>query len=201
MLVSSFLILLSIPIITFCGQLYSIYKNRKEELNKLFKEQYPFTPNIKFNKNIKIASTFEQRQKKFIEDKENIYKQKEKEELKQIEEFKKNHRSKTDSKEVVKRLYNDMLPKIQERIKKQKEEKSKKKNVIDWSKKRKNYNKNYPNDFKNNKIKKNKNSNINNEKENKFIDFEAFSRDKSREKQKEDNIDFAHFSRDNKNNS
>ena len=180
---------------------YSIYKNRKEELNKLFKEQYPFTPNIKFNKNIKIASTFEQRQKKFIEDKENIYKQKEKEELKQIEEFKKNHRSKTDSKEVVKRLYNDMLPKIQERIKKEKEEKSKKKNVIDWSKKRKNYNKKYPNDFKNNKIKKNKNSNINNEKENKFIDFEAFSRDKSREKQKEDNIDFAHFSRDNKNNN
>ena len=183
---------------------YSIYKNRKEELSKLFKEQYPFVPNIKYNKNVKIYSTFDERQQKLIKDKEELYKQKEKEEIAQMKEFQKmNHRSKTDSKEVVKRLYNG--EQIKEKVEKEKKEKSKKKNVINWSKKRKNYNKKYPNDFKNNIIKKNKKPNINNEenkKEDKVIDFNNFAKnkkDKSKEKLKEVNdiIDFDNFAKEN----
>lgn len=152
---------------------YSIYKNRKEELSKLFKEKYPFSPNIQYNKNIKIQNTFEQRQEKFIKDKENLQKQKEKEELKQIEEFKKkNQRSKTEIKNIVNKLYNNGL--------KKKEEKPKKKPIIDWSKKAKQYKKKYPNDFKNNIIHKNKKPIINNEnnkKDDKVKNGSSFGKD------------------------
>ena len=153
---------------------YSVYKARKEELSKLFKEQYPFVPTVNYNKNIQIKSTFEERQKKFLDDKKNIYKQKEEEEKKQIEEKKKN-RSKTDSKEVVKRLYDKEAIKIKERLKKEKEEKNKKKNVIDWSNKR-----------KNKKFVKNKNnfnvSTDKKEKEENIIDFKSFSNNTNKEK-------------------
>ena len=107
---------------------YSIYKTRKEELSKLIQEKCPFMPNIKHNKNIEIKSTFDERQKKFIKDKEEMLKKKEEEELKKIKELQKqNNRSKTNSKEVVKRLYDKQAEKIKERLKKEKEEKSRKK--------------------------------------------------------------------------
>ena len=187
---------------------YSIYKARKEELSKLFKEQYPFMPNIKYNKNIQIKSTFDERQKKLINDKEKLYKQKEEEEKKQIEEIRKN-RSKTDSKEVVKRLYDNEATKIKERLKKEKEEKTKKKNVIDWSKKWKKYNQLYPEDFKNKKFNKN-NINAAKKKDVNIIDFNSFTNN-SKEKRNINNnndnlngnegkniIDFSTFSKDKK---
>ena len=187
---------------------YSVYKARKEELNNLFNEQYPFMPTIKYNKNIQIKSTFDERQKKFIKDKEEIYKQKEKEELKQIEELKKKERrAKTDSKEVVKRLYNKEAEKIKERLEKEKKEKSKKKNIIDWSKKANKYHQQYPDDFKNNRIIKNKkiNNNQENKKEENVIDFNSFSNNIINKNKKNiinnDNrnqeIDYSNYSKDN----
>ena len=185
---------------------YSIYKARKEELSKLFKEQYPFMPNVKFNKNIQIKSTFDERQKKLIKDKEKLYKQKEEEEKKYIEEKRKN-RTKTDNKEVVKRLYDNEATKIKERLKKEKEEKSKKKNVIDWSKKRKKYNQLYPEDFKNKRFNKN-NINVAKEKDDNVVDFNSFannSKEKRNINNNDDNlngnegkniIDFSTFSKD-----
>ena len=185
---------------------YSVYKARKEELSKLFKEQYPFMPNVKYNKNIQIKSTFDERQEKFIKDKEKLYKQKEEEEKKQIEEMKRN-RSKAVSKEVVKRLYDNEAVKIKEKIQKEKEEKSKKKNIIDWSKKRKKYNQLFPEDFKNQKFKKNK-INIVNKKERNEMDFNSFKKNSKENRNintKDDNIngnegnniiDFSTFSKD-----
>ena len=183
---------------------YSIYKARKEELSKLFKEQYPFMPNIKYNKNVLIKSTFDERQKKFLKDKQEIYKQKEKEELAQIKEFqKRNRRPKTDSKEVVKRLYDDEAVKIKKRLKEEKE-KLKKKKVIDWSKKRKKYSQLYPEDFKNIKKKKINDIQQDNKKEENYIDFSAFAssskgKKKENEKKNDENnnaIDFSTYSND-----
>ncbi len=131
---------------------YSIYKQRKEELSKLFQEQYPFAPNIKYNKNYPIKSTFSERQKQFIKNKEKMSRIKDEEELKMMEEFKKrNYSFKINSKEVVKRLYDKEAIKIKERLKKEKEEKSKGKKVIDWNKRKKQYKEKYPEDFSRNK--------------------------------------------------
>ena len=131
---------------------YSIYKQRKEELSKLFQEQYPFMPNIKYNKNYPIKSTFSERQRQFIKNKEKLSRIKDEEELKIMEEFKKrNYSVKINSKEVVKRLYDKEAIKIKERIKKEKDEKSKGKKVIDWNKRKKQYKEKYPEDFRSNK--------------------------------------------------
>ena len=116
---------------------YSIYKSRKEELSKLFKEQCPFMPNINYNKKFKVKSTFIERQEKFLQNKEKLKKQKEEEEKKQIEELnKKYNRTKVVTKDVIARLYNKEAEKIKERLKKEIEEKTKKKDIIDWSKRR-----------------------------------------------------------------
>jgi len=131
---------------------YSIYKQRKEELSRLFQEQYPFVPNIKYNKNYPIKSTFSERQKQFIKNKEKLSRIKDEEELKMMEAFKKrNYSFKINSKEVVKRLYDKEAIKIKERLKKEKEEKSKGKKVIDWNKRKKLYKEKYPEDFSSNK--------------------------------------------------
>ena len=156
---------------------HSIYQMRKEELSKLFNEKYPFMPNIKYNKNIKIKSSFDDRQKKFIINKQRLNRLKEEEELKQIEEFNKKKRTKTDSKEVVKRLYDKEAIKIKERLKKEKEEKLKKKNVIDWEKRKRYYKEKYPDDFKSKTINKHKKLNLNN-----LYDISLDKRDNSNEK-------------------
>ena len=140
---------------------FHIYKDRKEQLMKQLKQQYPFMPSIKSNKNFPIQSTFDERQKKLIEDKQKKFKEKEAEELKAIEEMKKYYnKSKANIKELVEKLYDKEAEKIKERIKKEKEEKSNKKKVIDWEKRNKKYKEKYPDDYKNNyKYKKNKTSN------------------------------------------
>ena len=77
---------------------------------------------------------------------------KDEEELKMMEEFKKrNYSFKINSKEVVKRLYDKEAIKIKERLKKEKEEKSKGKKVIDWNKRKKQYKEKYPEDLSRNK--------------------------------------------------
>ena len=116
---------------------HSIYKMRKKKLSNLFKEQYPFTPTVRENKKFKIHTTFDERQKKFLEEKQKKFKQKADEELKEIEEMKKYYnKSKANIKELVKKLYDDEAKKIKERLKNEKE-KSKKKKVIDWEKRNK----------------------------------------------------------------
>ena len=136
---------------------YSIYKARKEELMKQLKEQYPFMPSIKENKNFKIKSTFDERQKKFIEDKEKKFKEKQKEELKEIEEMKKYYnKSKANIKELVKKLYDEEAVKIKERLKNEREAKSKKKKIIDWDKRNKKNKEKYPEENRINYKPKNK---------------------------------------------
>ena len=127
---------------------YSVYKAKKDKLMKLFSEQYPFMPSIRENKKFKINSTFDERQKKFIEDKKKKFKEKEKEELKEIEEMKKYYnKSKTNIQKLVKKLYDDEAEKIKERLKTEKE-KSKKKKIIDWDKRNKLNREKYPEEYK-----------------------------------------------------
>ena len=187
-------------------KVYSIYKTRKEELSKLFNEKHPFMPNINHNKNIKIKSSFDERQEQFIKNKKKLNKLKEEEELKQIEEFNKNNknRTKTNSKEVVKRLYDKEADKIKDRLKKDKEEKLSKKNVINWEKRKKDYKNKYQSDFKNKILKRNKKLNINtsddiqyynqnerdefnNNKKDNITDFDNLKKNKIDEKENEDN--------------
>ena len=146
---------------------YSIYRKRKEEFQKLFLEQHPFMPNIKYNKNYPVKTTFSERQNQFIINKKKLNRLKEVEEIKMMEEFqKRNHSYKIKTEEVIKRLYDKDAIKIKEKLKKEKEEKSKKKKVIDWNKRKIKYKGKYPNDFKNKIISKNhqfnKNDNNNN---------------------------------------
>ena len=185
---------------------YSIYKMRKKELSKLFNEKHPFIPKVNHNKNIQIKSSFEERQEQFIKNKQRLNKLKEEEELKQIEEFNKSNRNrtKTNSKEVIKRLYDKEAAKIKDRLKKEKEEKLSKKNVINWEKRKKDYKEKYPNDFKSKILKRNKILNINtsddiqhynenekdefnNSKRNNITDFDNFYKNKIVEKENEDN--------------
>jgi len=185
---------------------HSIYQKRKDELSKLFNEKYPFIPNIKHNKNIQIKSSFDDRQKQFIKNKQRLNKLKEEEELKQIEEFNKKKRTKTNSKEIVKRLYDNEVIKIKERLKKEKQEKSKKKNVINWEKRKRYYKEKYPDDFKSKTFNKNKKLNLNilydipqdkkdnsnrkdlsNKKRDKIIDFKLFEKNENDEKENEEN--------------
>ena len=127
---------------------YSVYKDKKDKLMKLFSEQYPFMPSIRENKKFKINSTFDERQKKFIEDKKKKFKEKEQEELKEIEEMKKYYnKSKTNIQKLVKKLYDDEAEKIKERLKTEKE-KSKKKKIIDWDKRNKLNREKYPEEYK-----------------------------------------------------
>jgi len=139
---------------------YSVYKAKKEKLTNLFKEQYPFTPTIRENKKFQIHTTFDERQKKFLEEKQKKLKQKSDEELKEIEEMKKYYnKSKANIKELVKKLYDDEAEKIKERLKNEKE-KSKKKKVIDWEKRNKINREKYPEEYKINFKPKEKKSNI-----------------------------------------
>ena len=127
---------------------YSVYKAKKDKLMKLFSEQYPFMPSIRENKKFKIKSTFDERQKKFIEDKKKKFKEKEQEELKEIEEMKKYYnKSKTNIQKLVKKLYDDEAEKVKERLKTEKE-KSKKKKIIDWDKRNKLNREKYPEEYK-----------------------------------------------------
>ena len=164
---------------------YSIYRMRKEELSKLFKEQYPFMPSIKYNKKFPVKSSFDERQKKFIQNKEKLNKLKEEQEQKQLEEFQKmNIRPKSNSKEVVKRLYDNEAIKIKDRLKKEKEEKLKKKNVINWDKRKKKYKEKYPDDFNSMIIRNKKLNNTHNnshEKDiinNNFVEMNTYNNDK-----------------------
>ena len=187
------------------NKIYSIYKTRKEELSKLFNEKHPFIPSINYNKNIQIKSTFDERQEQFIKNKQRLNKLKEEEELKQIKEFNKinRNRSKANSKEVVKRLYDKEATKIKDRLKKEKEEKLNKKNVIDWERREKEYKEKYPNDFKIKTIKRKKKLNnntsddiqhyqnekykFNNSKRDNFKDFDNLNKNNIDEKKNEDN--------------
>ena len=135
---------------------FGIYKARKEKLMKQLKEKYPFMPSINENKNFQIKTTFDERQKKFIEDKRKKFQEKQEEELKQIEEMKKYYnKSKANIKVLVKKLYDEEAEKIKKRLQIEKE-KSKKKKVIDWEKRNKKNKEKYPKEYKINYKPKNK---------------------------------------------
>ena len=174
---------------------YSVYKAKKDKLMKLFSEQYPFMPSIRENKKFKIKSTFDERQKKFIEDKKKKFKEKEKEELKEIEEMKKYYnKSKTNIQKLVKKLYDDEAEKIKERLKTEKE-KSKKKKIIDWDKRNKLNREKYPEEYKINikskdrqkhpNLKLENYSSVSKEKETKNISNKRTNTSKNKKKKKE----------------
>ena len=174
---------------------YSVYKAKKDKLMKLFSEQYPFMPSIRENKKFKINSTFDERQKKFIEDKKKKFKEKEKEELKEIEEMKKYYnKSKTNIQKLVKKLYDDEAEKIKERLKTEKE-KSKKKKIIDWDKRNKLNREKYPEEYKINikskdrqkhpNLKLENYSSVSKEKETKNISNKRTNTSKNKKKKKE----------------
>ena len=174
---------------------YSVYKAKKDKLMKLFSEQYPFMPNIRENKKFKIKSTFDERQKKFIEDKKKKFKEKEQEELKEIEEMKKYYnKSKTNIQKLVKKLYDDEAEKIKERLKTEKE-KSKKKKIIDWDKRNKLNREKYPEEYKINikskdrqkhpNLKLENYSSVSKEKETKNISNKRTNTSKNKKKKKE----------------
>ena len=105
---------------------FSIYKKREEDLKKLMKEKYPFMPNIKYDKNIIIKNTFEERQKQLIDNKKDFYNKKKEEELEEIKKFQiSNKHSKKDIKDIVDHLYDSK--KIKEKVMNEKKAKSKKK--------------------------------------------------------------------------
>ena len=136
----------------------SIYKMREKELEKYYNEKYPFVPNLTNSDKYKIKTTFEARQKKYLEDKAKAQKQKEEEEKKEMEELQKrymNVRARTNSKEVVGRLYDKEAKIIKEKLKLEKE-RNKKKIIIDWNQRNKENNTKYT-DSKN--YKKNKSPN------------------------------------------
>ena len=127
---------------------FSVYKAKKEQLNNLFNEQYPFIPSIRENKKYQIKTSFDERQKKFLDDKRKLFEQKEKEQLKEIQEMKNYYnKSKANIKELVKKLYDKEAEKIKERLKIEKEL-SKKKKIIDWDKRNKINKEKYPEEYK-----------------------------------------------------
>ena len=153
---------------------YSIYDERKRELQNLFNEQYPFVPNITYNKKYEVKIPFKERQEKLIEDRREAFKKRKEEELKQIEDLqivKQNY--KLNTKDLLDRLYEKDYKQKKEQLKKEEEEKSKKKKIIDWDKKHKQYKNKYPDDFKNNRIKK-VGEGKNDEKN--IIDFSSFQK-------------------------
>ena len=117
-------------------------------MNNLFNEQYPFIPSIRENKKYQIKTSFDERQKKFLDDKRKLFEQKEKEQLKEIQEMKNYYnKSKANIKELVKKLYDKEAEKIKERLKIEKEL-SKKKKIIDWDKRNKINKEKYPEEYK-----------------------------------------------------
>ena len=188
----------------------SIDKKSGEQSIYKIKENKNDVPNVKNNVENKNLKSFDERQKKYIEEKQNKNKEKakEKEKEKQKEDLKQTKKHKINSKEVVKRLYDEKINNNQNKIKKE-EEKPKKK-IIDWDKKKRDYNKLYPNDFNNkNKNKKSKesisivnnnsNSNNNNDKKsNNILDFNTFSK---KEKENDDKINIEKENIQEKNNN
>ena len=190
----------------------SVYKMRAKELEKYYKEKYSFSPNIKNSEKYKVKTTFEDRQKKYLEDKAKAQKQKEEDEKREIEELQKryiNIRAKTNSKEVVGRLYDKEAKIIKERIKLEKE-RNKKKVIIDWNQRNKENNCKYTDSKNYKKIKspshqktlskkvqvivdrlandsKNKNKkNLNDEKKEQIKDFGDFNQEKNNNNDDED---------------
>ena len=120
-----------------------IEERRKKDMNK-----YTFSPKINHNNKYKVKSSFEERQKDYINSKKRLENKKDEDEKKFIEEMNKMYMPKSKSKDIIKRLYDNEAVKIKERIKdeKEKEKKNEKKEVINWAQR-----------YKDNKNSKNKN--------------------------------------------
>lgn len=178
----------------------SINKKKKEERIKKYLGEFKFAPEIEENEKYPVKSSFEERRKKSI-DVRNKYKN-------QIEVKKKREMSakkgkmNENEKNIVRRLYNKEIDKInQKRIseKKQKEKEDRKKHVIDWQKVYKNYNEKYPDgdNYKRHLERRKKfmesQNNVNNKKEN-VKDFNDFFK----EKKNINNIDNNNYGNDGK---
>ena len=148
----------------------NINTNEKDE-NKENKEN----KNSKENKEIiEKRKDFDEKNKKYIEEKMKKNKEKEEEikKNKEKEKLKKNGKKKINKNEnIFDKLFQESKKKLI------KEEKPKKKNIIDWEKRKKEHNRIYPeDDIKNRRKKKNsKPKNNNPPKGEKVLDFGAFS--------------------------
>ena len=105
-----------------------IEERRKKDMNK-----YTFSPKINHNNKYKVKSSFEERQKDYINNKKKLENKKDEDEKLFMEEMNKMYMPKTKSKDIIKRLYDNEAIKIKERIKDEKEQKIEKKEVINWA--------------------------------------------------------------------
>jgi len=147
-----------------------IEERRKKDMNK-----YTFSPKINHNNKYKVKSSFEERQKDYINNKKKLENKKDEDEKMFMEEMNKMYMPKSKSKDIIKRLYDNEAVKIKERIKdeKEKEKKNEKKKIINWDQRYKDNKKNHKNkNFKSKSIldiyeisKKNNHNDNNNETE------------------------------------
>ena len=119
-----------------------IEERRKKDMNK-----YTFSPKINHNNKYKVKSSFEERQKDYINNKKKLENKKDEDEKMFMEEMNKMYMPKSKSKDIIKRLYDNEAIKIKERIKdeKEKEKKNEKKKVINWEQRYKDNKKNSKN--------------------------------------------------------
>ena len=145
-----------------------IEERRKKDMNK-----YTFSPKINHNNKYKVKSSFEERQKDYINNKKKLENKKDEDEKMFMEEMNKMYMTKSKSKDIIKRLYDNEAVKIKERIKDEKEKKNEKKKIINWDQRYKDNKKNHKNkNFKSKSIldiyeisKKNNHNDNNNETE------------------------------------
>ena len=97
-----------------------IEERRKKDMNK-----YTFSPKINHNNKYKVKSSFEERQKDYINSKKRLENKKDEDEKIFIEEMNKMYMPKSKSKDIIKRLYDNEAAKIKERIKDEKEKEKK----------------------------------------------------------------------------
>ena len=157
----------------------SIYKKREEEIRK--EREFPFSPNVKYG--VEVKTTFEQRQKAFLDNKEEREKNRKKELDDQQKEFDKKYKKpKKVIEKMVKKLYPD---KKEEKEKEKEKEKPKKKPIIDWDKRNKENTRKYKGEYEWKKKSKKKNNNQKDE----GTSFKDFIGNKGNKKDKGDNKD------------
>ena len=121
-------------------------EKEKEKIKKYF-EDYTFKPNITYNDKYQIKSTFDERNKKSIENFKNKGKLKEIKEKEERHEMNKKYGGKANYKDVVNRLYFKEAPRLKEKAKQEKKEREerikKKREIINWEKLHKQNNNKY----------------------------------------------------------
>ena len=168
-------------------------KKKKEDKIKKYLDELTFQPNIEYNDKYRVKSTFEQRN---FNSKNKKKEKEEKEEKKMKETSKKKKKLDEKEKEIINRLYEPAVKKINEEKKRKEEEEKKRKKVIDWKKVYKIYGRNDPeSDYykrqleKRKKLLENLSSNKDKEdKKNNIMNFNDFLKEKEQNNKNENDM-------------